>query len=91
VSAAPTPARRRTVAGVLALLSCAAVITLSACDTGESTGGGSGGSRSSGSSEHEGGRSAPHTGTHPSSEHRTTAPTQPSEFTPRNCPTGLVC
>ena len=78
--------RRKTTVALL----CGAAITLAACDTGGGSGG-SGGAGGSGSSEHEGGRSTPHTGSHPSSEHRTTAPTRPSEFNPRNCPTGLVC
>ena len=44
------PTRRRSAAGVLAALSCAAVLTLSACDTSSESGGGSGGG-----SGHEGG------------------------------------
>jgi hypothetical protein len=77
---------RPSTAGVLAALSCAAVLTLSACDTSEPAGGGGG-------SGHEGGHPAEHGGTHPSSEHRTTspAPPRPSEFDPNRCPTGLVC
>jgi hypothetical protein len=65
------------------MLSCAAVLTLSACDTSsEAPSGGSG---------HEGGHTE-HSGTHPSSEHRTTAPSsRPSEFNPSDCPTGRVC
>ncbi len=78
---------RRSAAGVLAALSCAAVLTLSACDTSRESGGGSG----SGSG-HEGGHPTQHSGTHPTSQHHTTtAPTQPSEYNPRNCPSGLVC
>jgi hypothetical protein len=83
------PTRRRSVAGVLAALSCAAVLTLSACDTSSESGGGSGGGSGSG---HEGGHPTQHSGTHPTSQHHTTtAPTQPSEYNPRNCPSGLVC
>ena len=69
-------------ARVVAMLSCALVLTLSACNRSEpaAPGGGSG---------HGGGHPAPHSGTHPSSEHRPVAPT--GEFDPRNCPTGLVC
>jgi hypothetical protein len=80
----PTPvAPRPVVAGVLAALSCAAVLTLSACDTSEPAGG----------SGHEGGHPAEHGGTHPSSEHRPTSPAPPrsSEYDPSNCPTGRVC
>ncbi|MHC1561840.1 hypothetical protein ACR9E3_23010 [Actinomycetospora sp. C-140] len=88
---APPVSWRRSVAGLLALLSCAAVLTLSACDTSSEssgTGGGSGG----GTAEHGGGHPTEHGGGHPSSEHRTTAPTsRPSEYNPANCPTGLVC
>ena len=77
------PTRRRSAAGVLAALSCAALLTLSACDTSSESGGGSG---------HEGGHPTQHSGTHPTSQHHTTtAPTQPSEYNPRNCPSGLVC
>jgi hypothetical protein len=88
---APPHGRRRSAAGLLATLSCAAVLTLSACDTGssESSGGSSGGG-----SGHEGGHpTEQHSGTHPSSaQHHTTAPTsRPSEYNPANCPTGLVC
>jgi hypothetical protein len=83
------PTRRRSAAGVLAALSCAAVLTLSACDTSYESGGGSGGGSGSG---HEGGHPTQHSGTHPTSQHHTTtAPTQPSEYNPRNCPSGLVC
>ena len=84
------PARHRTVAGVLAALSCAAVLTLSACDTSSSSGGGGGEGREG---EHSSEHSNEHSGTHPSTEHRTTAPpsSRPSEFNPNNCPTGLVC
>ena len=72
---------RRSAAGLLATLSCAAVLTLAACDTSEPTPSGGG---------HEGGHSAPHSGTHPT--HHTSAPAGPSgEFDPRNCPSGLVC
>ncbi|WP_433032354.1 hypothetical protein [Actinomycetospora sp. CA-053990] len=79
------PTRRRSAAGVLAALSCAALLTLSACDTSSESGGGSG-------SGHEGGHPTQHSGTHPTSQHHTTtAPTQPSEYNPRNCPSGLVC
>jgi len=81
------PRRRRSAAGVLAALSCAAVLTLSACDTSSGSGGGSGGG-----SGHEGGHPTQHSGTHPTSQHHTTtAPTRPSEYDPRNCPSGLVC
>ena len=86
--AVPTrPSSRRSAARIMALVSCALVVTLSACDTS------SGGSGGSGGSEHEGGHPTEHGGTHPSSEHHTTAPppTQPSEYNPRNCPSGLVC
>jgi hypothetical protein len=78
------PVSRTRAARGVAMLSCALVLTLSACDTSESAPAGGG--------EHEGGHQAPHSGTHPSSEHRTTAPTGPSgEFNPQNCPTGRVC
>ncbi|GAA4919537.1 hypothetical protein EV188_103232 [Actinomycetospora succinea] len=86
MSAPLSPVRRRSAAGVLAMLSCAAVLTLSACDTsGESapSGGGSGG--------HESGHTE-HSGTpHPSSTHHTAPTSRPSEYNPANCPTGLVC
>jgi hypothetical protein len=83
------PTRRRSAAGVLAALFCAAVLTLSACDTSSEAGGGSGGGSGSG---HEGGHPTQHSGTHPTSQHHTTtAPPQPSEYNPRNCPSGLVC
>jgi len=85
VPGVPTrPSSRRSAARIMALVSCALVVTLSACDT---SSGGSGGS------EHEGGHPTEHGGSHPSSEHHTTAPppTQPSEYNPRNCPSGLVC
>lgn len=80
--AARTRPARRSAAGVLAAVSGAAVLALSACDTSESAppGGGSG---------HEGGHSAPHSGPHPA-QHHTPAPPS-GEFDPRNCPTGLVC
>jgi hypothetical protein len=71
--------RRRGAAGVLAALSCAAVLTLSACDTTSAPAG----------EGHEGGHQAPHSGSHPTSHHTPAAPT--GEFNPRNCPTGLVC
>jgi hypothetical protein len=84
VPAAPTH-RTRSTAGVLAVLSCAAVLTLSACDTSSET-------APAGGSGHEGGHQAPHSGTHPTSQHHTVAPTGPSgEFNPQNCPTGRVC
>ncbi|MFC5141774.1 hypothetical protein ACFPK1_26310 [Actinomycetospora rhizophila] len=89
MSAPHSLVRRRSAAGVLAMLSCTAVLTLSACDTSsESSGGGGGGG--SAPASHEGGH---HSGTpHPSSTHHTTAPSsRPSEYNPANCPTGLVC
>jgi hypothetical protein len=76
------PSRRARAAGLLATLSCAAVLTLSACDTSSETAPSGGG--------HEGGHSAPHSGSHPT--HHTSAPAGPSgEFDPRNCPSGLIC
>jgi hypothetical protein len=79
------------VAGVLAALSCAAVLTLSACDTSKPAP--SGGGSSEHGEEHGGTHPTEHGGTHPSSEHRTTVPpsSRPSEYDPNNCPTGLVC
>lgn len=87
MSAPPVPARRRTAAGILAALSCAAVLALSACDTSSE----SASAAPSGGEHREGGHTAPHSGTHPTSHH-TSAPSGPTgEFNPRNCPTGLVC
>jgi hypothetical protein len=77
------PGRGHSGAGVLALLSCAALFTLSACDTSAPASGGG----HEGHETHE----APHSESRPTSEHRTTAPTRPSEYNPKNCPTGLVC
>lgn len=75
------PSRRARTAGLLAALSCAAVLTFAACDTSEPAPSGGG---------HEGGHSAPHGGTHPT--HHTSAPAAPTgEFNPGNCPTGRVC
>lgn len=87
MSAPPVTARRRAAAGVLAALSCAAVLALSACDTSSE----SAPSTPSGGEHREGGHTAPHSGTHPTTHH-TSAPSGPTgEFDPRNCPAGLVC
>jgi hypothetical protein len=74
------PVSRIRAARAAAMLSCALVLTLSACNNSESAPAGGGG--------HEGGHQAPHSGSHPTSHHTPAAPT--GEFNPRNCPTGLV-
>ncbi len=76
------PLARSRAARAAAMLSCALVLTLSACNNSESAPAGGGGG-------HEGGHQAPHSGSHPTSHHTPAAPT--GEFDPRNCPTGLVC
>ncbi|MEJ2886602.1 hypothetical protein [Actinomycetospora aeridis] len=83
MSAPRSPVRRRSAAGLLAMLSCIAVLTLSACDT-------SSGSAPSGGAEHGGGH-AEHSGTQHPSTHHTAPSSRPSEYNPSNCPTGLVC
>jgi hypothetical protein len=77
------PVSRIRAARAAAMLSCALVLTLSACNTsGSAPAGGAGGG-------HEGGHQAPHSGSHPTSHHTPAAPT--GEFDPSRCPTGLVC
>ena len=76
------PDSRTRAARAAAMLSCALVLTLSACNTGESA-------PTEGNRGHEGGHQAPHSGTHPTSHHTPAAPT--GEYDPSRCPTGLVC
>jgi hypothetical protein len=72
--------RRRAAGGVLAALSCAAVLTLSACDTT---------SEAPAEGGHGGGHEGGHSGSHPTSHHTPAPPT--GEYDPSRCPTGLVC